>query len=76
NYIPQKECWRMTFTFDLINKAHAIYFYVLGENKADILERVLLGEENFPSQRVGTAEHKASWVIDDLAAQKLLVKLK
>lgn len=75
NYVPQKETWRMTFTYPLINSATNIVLYVLGEGKAQMLKRVLLEkdpENALPSSLVGTAEHPALWIADDSAA-KLIV---
>lgn len=74
NYIPQKDTWRLTLTFDCINRARNIVVYVLGAGKAETLSRVLTGEDDFdllPSQRLGSTAHKALWVVDDEAGQQL-----
>lgn len=74
NFIPQKDCWRITFTFDCINSANHIAIYVLGASKAEMLKRVLTGPYNsdiLPIQRVGTVEHKALWIVDSDAARLL-----
>lgn len=74
NYIPQKETWRMSFTFHLINLARQIHIYVLGEEKADIAYHVLKGEhepDHYPVQRVGEEGHKALWILDNDAAVHL-----
>lgn len=72
NYIPQKGCMRMTFTFTLINKAKHIALYVLGEDKAERVQAVFTDETNtFPSARVGTKETPALWILDDLASRLL-----
>ncbi len=79
NYVPKKESYRMTFTYECINQAQHISLYVLGANKAEILEKVLLmplDKEMYPSQNVGTAEHKAQWIIDEAASQALTPSLK
>ena len=79
NHVTQKETWRMTFTYECINQAHNICLYVLGANKAEILEKVLfspLQKENYPSQNIGTKDHKAHWIIDEAASKNLLVNLK
>ncbi len=79
NYITQKKTWRMSFTYKLINSASYICIYVLGANKADILARVLyspLDPSTYPSQNVGSEEHKATWIIDEEAAQDILANLK
>lgn len=74
NFIPQKDVWRMTLTFDCINAARNIVIYVLGKSKASMVKKVLVGPydpDEYPVQRVGTAEHKALWILDDEAAQDL-----
>ncbi len=79
NYVPQKNTWRMSFTYKLINQADQICLYVIGENKAEILQKVLftpLDFTTYPSQNIGTETHHASWIIDDAASQNILVELK
>lgn len=78
NFIPQKNTWRMTLTFDCINQASHITVYVLGASKKQMLAHVLLSKDNFellPAQRLGTKEHKALWITDDAAAD-LIIKEK
>ena len=75
NYNPTLKVWRMSLTFDCINKALLSVFYVLGATKAETVSKVLNGEyepDILPSQRIGTPEHKALWILDTEAAQKLL----
>lgn len=76
NYIPQKECWRMTFTYPLINKAKGNIFYVIGENKASMTKKVLQGPytpDLLPSQAIGTPNSPALWILDTNAASLLEV---
>lgn len=71
NHIPQKECWRMTLTFPIINNARHICFYVIGSDKADILNLVLKGAHHphrLPAQNVGTCANRALWIADANAA--------
>lgn len=71
NHVPQKNTWRMTLTFECINTASHIAFYVIGANKKEMLKEVLTGAyhpDTYPSQHVGTATHKALWIADDSAA--------
>jgi len=75
NYIPQKQTWRMTFTFAQIHQSRNIRIYVIGEKKAEMLRQVLslpYHPHDLPSQAVGTASSKALWIAD-LAAAQLLV---
>lgn len=75
NFVPQKDTWRMTFTYALINRARVISIYVLGAGKADILPEVLEGPyqpDHLPSQRVGTRSNHALWIMDQDASSKIL----
>lgn len=75
NFIPQKNSWRMTFTFECINQAAHIAVYVLGANKKYILKEVLKTPyqfERYPIQKVGTKENKALFIVDEAAAALLL----
>lgn len=74
NYVPQKNTWRMSFTYHCINKAHHTVIYVIGAGKAEMLQKVLTeayDPSNLPIQQVGTPEHKALFIADQAAAQKL-----
>lgn len=74
NYIESKSTWRMTLTYPCINLARNIAIYVLGEAKADMVEKVLKGNyhpKEYPVQKVGTSSHKALWIMDIAAASKL-----
>lgn len=74
NFVPQKNTWRMSFTFACINAAPHIVVYVLGKGKEAILKNVLEGPfqpENYPSQLVGTSAHKALWIADTQSSSLL-----
>ncbi|MCF7806335.1 MAG: 6-phosphogluconolactonase [Simkaniaceae bacterium] len=72
NFVPQKQTWRMTFTYPLINRARHIAIYVIGESKADRLAAVLSSKQDspYPSAHVGTKSHPALWIADASAAGK------
>jgi len=73
NYVPQKDAWRLSFTFKLINQARHIAFYAMGGGKAEMLKRVLSKPESppLPSQNVGTEKTKALWIVDREASAQL-----
>lgn len=74
NHVPQKNTWRMSFTFECINQAAHIVLYALGSSKASILEKVLTGPFNpdeYPSQRVGTTGNPALFILDEEAFSSL-----
>lgn len=68
NHVPQKETWRMTFTFDCINDAAQTVFYVMGKSKAEMIAKVFSTEPFLPCQLVGTPDHPALWITDEAAA--------
>lgn len=77
NYIHDKKTWRMTFTYDCINRAHHIAIYVLGAAKKSTLAEVLLSSNQFdryPIQKVGTPQRRALWIADQAAAEELIDK--
>ncbi|MBS4168297.1 6-phosphogluconolactonase [Parachlamydia sp. AcF125] len=70
NFVPQKNTWRMTLTFDCINSASEIAVYVLGKGKKEMLKHILTSPYNpdhLPAQRIGTPAHKALWIADQEA---------
>lgn len=73
NFVPQKNTWRMTFTFPWINLAKEIAIHVFGSaKKSQVLEAFTNEKMNYPIQRVGTAQNPALWILDEDAAQELL----
>jgi 6-phosphogluconolactonase len=71
NYIPEKKVWRMSLTFECINKARDIDIYILGDGKADMVKKALTGPykpDDLPIQKVGTKERPAFWICDSGAA--------
>ncbi len=75
NFIPQKDSWRMTLTYDCIHAARYTAIYVLGKSKAAMLKHVLTAPyepDTLPIQRIGTRQHKALWIVDADAASELV----
>jgi len=74
NHIPQKDTWRMTLTYPLINKAKNIVLYVIGKSKREMVTKVFLKENTppFPVSLVGTSNNKALWILDSDACVDLL----
>ena len=74
NFVTQKDTWRMTFTYELINAAKNIAIYVLGESKASMLHTIFHSEhqpDEYPIQRIGTSHTPALWIADQGAAAKV-----
>lgn len=72
-FIPEKKSWRMTLTFPCINESRQSAVYALGSPKAVIVRTVLNAPivSSYPASRIGTAQHKALWILDSDAAAKL-----
>ncbi|MCB1135099.1 MAG: 6-phosphogluconolactonase [Chlamydiia bacterium] len=75
NPVPLLGTDRMTLTYSCINAARNIAIYVIGESKAEMLDRVLedpYSPDLLPSQAVGTEGSKALWILDKAAGRLLL----
>src|SRR5664279_2017599 len=44
NHVPQKNTWRITLSWPVLNQAREVFFLVTGGDKAKTLERVLTGQ--------------------------------
>ncbi len=72
NFIPQKNTWRMTFTYPCINNASHIAIYVLGASKKKIVAEVLCSSSGiYPIEKIGTPSHKALWIVDEAASEEI-----
>jgi 6-phosphogluconolactonase len=79
NYVPQKQEWRMTLTFNCINAASHIAVYVIGKGKGAMMKQVFTAPYDpteLPVQQVGSSDHKALWIADSAAAGPLLAYAK
>ena len=71
NYVPQKEVWRITLTWPVINQAASVFFLIGGADKAEVLKEVVLGQrdpERLPSQLIWPASGILTLVLDKAAA--------
>ena len=76
NHVAQKETWRITLTWPVINQAGEVAFEVEGAGKAEILAEVLTGPrdpERLPSQLIRPASGKLLFLLDEAAAAELPV---
>ena len=72
NHIKQKNCWRMTMTFPLINRARCIVFYVTGSSKKAMLSATFHDRMgHFPCSKVGSPSSPALWIVDNDASELL-----
>jgi 6-phosphogluconolactonase len=73
NHVAQKDTWRITLTWPVINQA-TVAFELDGEGKADVLAEVLTGPrdiERLPSQLIRPSNGKLLFLLDQAAAAKL-----
>jgi len=75
NHVPQqKQSWRVTLTWPVINAARDVFFLVDGDAKADPLGRVLQGAydpETLPSQLIQPQSSRLLFLLDKAAAAHL-----
>ncbi len=74
NHVLQKETWRITLTWPVINQGRQVAFLIEGAGKTDILAEVLTGprdSERLPSQLIRPANGNLEFLLDEAAAAKL-----
>jgi len=75
NHVPQqKDSWRITLTWPVINHARSVFFLIGGIDKAGVLKEVLLGPrdtERLPSQLIWPASGILTLFLDKSAASQL-----
>jgi 6-phosphogluconolactonase len=65
NFVPKLDAWRLTFTLPLINRARHVCFLVGAAKNADLIERVLEGDPQFPASRVNPSSGQVTWIIGE-----------
>lgn len=74
NRVPQRDTWRITLTWPVINHARSVFFLVAGAEKAAILREVLTGPfdpERLPSQLIWPSSVILTFILDKAAAALL-----
>jgi 6-phosphogluconolactonase len=74
NHVPQKDTWRVTLTWPVINQGREVAFLIEGEKKAQVLREVFQGPyqpETYPSQIIRPASGRLTLLLDAAAAAKL-----
>lgn len=74
NHLPQKDAWRITLTWPVIDRARSVFFLVAGADKAEILKEVLTGPLDpgrLPSQLIRPASGILTLILDRAAAALL-----
>jgi 6-phosphogluconolactonase len=76
NHVLQKDTWRITLTWPVINQGREAAFLIEGATKTQVLHDVFLGPyqpETFPSQLIRPASGRLTLLLDTIAAAKLPV---
>jgi 6-phosphogluconolactonase len=72
NHVPQqKDSWRITLTWPVINHASSVFFLIAGADKAAVLNEVLTGPrdvERLPSQLIWPSSGILTLILDKAAA--------
>jgi 6-phosphogluconolactonase len=74
NHVPQKNTWRITLTWPVINQGREVAFLIEGAGKAQVLHDVMQGPyqpDTYPSQIIRPASGKLTLLLDAAAAAKL-----
>lgn len=74
NHVPQKDSWRITLTWPVINHGRRVVFLVEGAAKAEVLREVLLGgydPDRLPAQLIRPENGQIGLLLDAEAARRL-----
>jgi 6-phosphogluconolactonase len=74
NQVPQKDTWRITLTWPVINQASSVFFLIGGKNKAELVKEVFTGPrdpERLPSQLIWPSSGILTLILDKDAAALL-----
>jgi 6-phosphogluconolactonase len=74
NHVPQKDTWRITLTWPVINHASSVFFLIAGADKAMVLKEVLTGPrdpDSLPSQLIWPSSGILTLILDKAAAALL-----
>ncbi len=74
NWIEKLQTHRITMTVPVLNNADLVLFLVSGEEKAETLRQVLVGDrqpERLPSQLIQPTHGRLLWLVDRAAASGL-----
>lgn len=74
NQVPQKDTWRITLTWPVINQARSVFFLIAGADKAERVHEVFMGArdpERLPSQLIWPSSGILTLFLDKAAAALL-----
>jgi 6-phosphogluconolactonase len=76
NHVENKDAWRVTLTWPVINRGSQVFFLIVGMDKAQILKEVFTGlrdPERLPSQLINPVGGILTLLLDRAAASLLPV---
>jgi 6-phosphogluconolactonase len=74
NQVPQKDTWRITLTWPVINQGSSVFFLIGGKNKVELVKEVFTGPldpERLPSQLIWPSSGILTLILDKDAAALL-----
>ncbi len=74
NHVQNKDAWRVTLTWPVINQAASVFFLIGGADKTHVLSEVMTGPrdvERLPSQLIRPASGILTLLLDKAAAAEL-----
>jgi len=63
NFVPKLNAWRVTFTYPLLNAARHVCFLLEGPDKKPIVDQILAGQGNYPSEGVKPTDGQLTWLL-------------
>lgn len=64
NFVPKFNSSRLTFTYPVINAARHVCFLVNASKNQQLIERVIAGDEQYPSARVRPTDGGLTFILD------------
>jgi 6-phosphogluconolactonase len=74
NHVQNKEAWRITLTWPVINQGASVFFLIGGADKAQVLSEVFTGPrdtDRLPSQLISPASGILTLILDKASAALL-----
>ena len=65
NFVPKFDSWRITFTYPLVNQARHVCFLVNANKNPALLEKILEGDQQYPSARVAPVTGDLTWILGE-----------
>jgi 6-phosphogluconolactonase len=67
NFVPKFGTWRVTMTYRIINRARSVCFLVNAAKNPELIDRVIAGDQQYPSARVKPESGNLFWILGEKA---------